>query len=59
MSETGRKERAEEETGYKMDEISEFSGEQIAWDREESDYCEKGTPGCSVHHTRDSECETW
>jgi len=33
--------------------------EDVAWDREETDSCERGTPGCSVRHTRDSECETW
>ena len=31
----------------------------VAWDRPESDPCERGTVGCSVRHTRDSECETW
>lgn len=31
----------------------------VAWDRAETDYCERGTQGCSVLHTRDSECETW
>jgi hypothetical protein len=34
-------------------------GELTAWDRAETDACERGTPGCSVHHTRDSECQTW
>jgi hypothetical protein len=43
----------------KRDEVSELSGEPIAWDRAETDSCEKGTPGCSVRHTRDSDCETW
>jgi hypothetical protein len=33
--------------------------EAVAWDRDESDSCERGTPGCSIHHTRDSECQTW
>jgi hypothetical protein len=33
--------------------------EAVAWDRAEDDYCERGTQGCSVLHTRDSECETW
>ena len=33
--------------------------EETAWDREETDSCERGTPGCSVRHTRDSECATW
>jgi hypothetical protein len=31
----------------------------VAWDRDPTDSCERGTPGCSVHHTRDSECQTW
>ena len=53
-----RKARAEAETGYPMDTYSP-SGELIAWDREEADECERGTLGCSVHHTRESECETW
>ena len=33
--------------------------EEVAWDRAENDYCERGTQGCSVHHTYDSECQTW
>ena len=33
--------------------------EETAWDRAEDDYCERGTQGCSVHHTRESECATW
>jgi hypothetical protein len=41
------------------DEVEPSTGERIAWDREESDSCERGTPGCSIHHTRDSECQTW
>lgn len=40
----------------------------IAWDREETDPCEKGTVGCSVAHEetrvknpalKESECQTW
>jgi hypothetical protein len=31
-----------------------------AWDRDEADSCEAGTPGCSVRHTRpEQECATW
>jgi hypothetical protein len=33
--------------------------EHVAWGRAETDPCERGTVGCSVRHTRDSECETW
>lgn len=33
--------------------------EDVAWDRAEDEPCERGTPGCSVRHTRDSECQTW
>jgi hypothetical protein len=33
--------------------------EEVAVDRAEDDYCERGTQGCSVRHTRDSECQTW
>lgn len=33
--------------------------EATAWDRAEDDYCERGTQGCSVKHTRDSDCATW
>lgn len=33
--------------------------ELVAWDREETDSCERGTPGCCIHHTRDSDCQTW
>ena len=53
-----RKARAEAGTGYAQDELHE-DGERIAWDREEADYCERGTFGCSKVHTRDSECATW
>ena len=53
-----RKAQAEAETGYAMDEFN-IEGERIAWDRAENDYCERGTHGCSVHHTRESECQTW
>jgi hypothetical protein len=28
-------------------------------DRDESDSCERGTPGCSVRHLSDSDCRTW
>lgn len=54
-----RKAQAEAETGLTMDTIDEVTGEKIAWDRAEDDYCERGTLGCSIHHTRDSECQTW
>jgi hypothetical protein len=33
--------------------------ERTAYDRDEQDYCERGTFGCSVLHTRDSDCATW
>jgi len=33
--------------------------EEVATERAETDPCERGTPGCSVRHTRDSECQTW
>jgi len=33
--------------------------EDTAWDRAETDYCERGTFACSVRHTRDSDCATW
>jgi hypothetical protein len=32
---------------------------QVAWDRAEDDCCERGTQGCSIHRTRDSDCQTW
>lgn len=38
------------------------SGLRIAWSRKETDPCEKGTPGCSVHHPDsgiETDCETW
>ena len=37
-------------------------GTVYANDRDESEACEAGTPGCSVDHTRsaaDTSCETW
>jgi hypothetical protein len=33
--------------------------EETARDRAETDPCERGTPGCSVRHTGDSECQPW
>jgi hypothetical protein len=33
--------------------------EETARGRKETDPCEKGTVGCSVHHTTDSDCQTW
>ena len=33
--------------------------EEVAWDRAETDPCERGTDGCSVKHTRDSDCQPW
>ena len=55
-----RKAQAEAETGYPMDTICPVTGEPIAWDREEADYCEAGTFGCSIHHTKPgSNCQTW
>ena len=33
--------------------------EHTAWGRAETDACERGTVGCSVLHTTDSECATW
>jgi hypothetical protein len=33
--------------------------EHTAWGRAETDPCERGTVGCSVLHTDDTECETW
>jgi hypothetical protein len=34
---------------------------EVAWDRDESDPCEVGTPGCSIHHHPDTDvpCQTW
>jgi hypothetical protein len=36
-------------------------GRPVAWEREETDPCEAGTPGCCVRHLPgDPEgCETW
>ncbi len=31
----------------------------VAEGRAETDSCERGTPGCCIHHTTDSSCETW
>lgn len=37
------------------------NGRVIAWDREETEPCEAGTPGCAIDHTKDEGdgCETW
>lgn len=38
----------------------EGCGEDIAWDRAETDPCERGTVGCSVAHgSRDTNCLPW
>jgi hypothetical protein len=42
-----------------MDETDEATGEKIAWDEPETRTCERGTFACAIHHTRDSECQTW
>lgn len=36
-------------------------GHKIAWDRPESDPCERGTTGCCVDHTasRGVDCDCW
>lgn len=33
--------------------------EAVAWGRAETEPCERGTPGCSVLHTYDSDCQPW
>ena len=54
-----RNEHDTEECPY-GDGIDAVTQEPVAWDRAETDLCEKGTPGCSVHHTQpDSNCQTW
>ncbi len=35
---------------------------RVAWNREESDRCQRGTPGCSIDQdaeARDDSCEPW
>lgn len=35
---------------------------EVAWDRAETDPCERGTVGCSVRHPQagpETSCETW
>jgi hypothetical protein len=34
---------------------------RIAWDREETEPCEAGTPGCCIDHMQDKGegCDTW
>ena len=37
-------------------------GSLVAWDRPETDPCERGTVGCSVRHPAtgpETDCETW
>lgn len=35
-------------------------GRSVAWDREETDPCERSTPGCAINHAADSgACEGW
>jgi hypothetical protein len=34
----------------------------VAWDRAETDACERGTAGCCIRHAgpaADADCETW
>jgi hypothetical protein len=46
--------------GVEDAEAGRYDGDEaVAWDRAEDDYCERGTQGCSVRHTRDSDCQTW
>jgi len=44
-------------------ERDETTGELIAYDRLEQDgdeaLCERGTPGCALHHSGDSDCQNW
>ena len=51
-----------------MKKIKKLTPRITAWDRDEEDPCEAGTPGCSVDHTaernRDGDkqergCDTW
>jgi hypothetical protein len=35
------------------------TGDGVARDRAEHESCERGTPGCSVHHRTDSPCQPW
>ena len=48
-----------ERTEYARPERDEVTGELIAWDRDESDSCERGTAGYAIHHSDDSDCQTW
>ena len=41
------------------DDYVRLVGDETAWERPETDPCERGTVGCSVRHNSDSECETW
>lgn len=34
-------------------------GSPVAEDRDEQDPCQRGTVGCCVDHTTDTDCETW
>jgi hypothetical protein len=45
--------------GVEDAEAGRYDEDGVAWDRAETDSCERGTPGCCIRHTRDSECSTW
>ena len=46
--------------GDRVDLASIVPERVIAWDRDESDSCEAGTPGCPILHRDDrGGCETW
>lgn len=32
---------------------------RVAWERDESESCQRGTVGCCVDHDGNEECETW
>ena len=38
---------------------NDISDRMIDWDREESDSCQKSTPGCCIDHSRDEQGGCW
>ena len=40
-------------------ELDADDGPRVAWDRAETEPCQRGTVGCPIDHTSGSPCDTW
>lgn len=46
-------------TTHRLYALDVTAADAVAWDRAETDPCEKGTAGCSVRHQADEACQPW